>query len=215
MPTKEIDEFRVKLREQSVLFDPVTSQQPQNERELSASLAVAHVSARLDWSRVALWAPDDRLPLKRSPNQRTMADLIDLTDSVFCEYPLFANDSDESGNTWGGMSADLLFIRRTNRSSPAIERITQVEAKIDSEFTYSNDPHVGQISRYLKYLSKYCPPESGEISANLVLVCPDWNHNWYAEKLRRFKDAFEKENQNPNVGIYIALWNREDGGVFP
>ena len=72
------------------------------------------------------------------------------------------------------MTPDLAFTDRE------VSRLVIVEAKIDSHFTFSDEPPDGQVSRYLEYLAA-CRIEE----KCLVVLCPEFNTSWYAERMKR------------------------------
>ncbi len=73
-------------------------------------------------------------------------------------------------------------------------------AKIDSHFTFSDDPPDGQVSRYLEFLAN-----SNASQKALIVICPHFNTDWYLERMRSAVD-----DSKTSIPTYIIEWD----GVF-
>lgn len=85
---------------------------------------------------------------------------------------------------------DLLFTDQEK------SHLVLVEAKVDSNFTFSNNPPDGQISRYLEYLDTF-----KNNAKSLIIITPQFNKDWYYE---RIKNAIE--HSKSATSTYIIEW---------
>lgn len=180
MPRQEVKDFFEQIP--SNFTDPFTNSKPSCERELTAILSVKHQLRQIDWASLDLFNSVNK-------ERISAAHLVDETNLVFTEYPLFTF-TDTAIDRWGQMSSDLLFLRSD------LSKCSFIESKVDSEFTHSNEPPDGQISRYLEYLIASEVKEK-----SFIIICPKFNFEWYRSKLDRASRAISYK-----IPSYVLLW---------
>ena len=179
MPREEVGRFFERAARIALARDPLTNLPPRREVELSAVFVYRQSRREIDWSRVTPRFVEPSAP------RSTLNRALSQPGLVVAEYPLFAA-SGEDTNRWGEMRADAMYMSNDLRHK------VMFEAKVDSYFTYGEWPPDAQLSRQLEYLQKL----SGE-SKGLVLLSPQFNADWYWQRLSR---------------SWIALGNRD--GMF-
>jgi hypothetical protein len=92
------------------------------------------------------------------------------------------------------MRADAIFVSDDWRHT------VMIEAKVDSRFTYGDHPPDAQLSRQLEYLSAL----NGD-SKTLLLLCPEFNLDWYKTRLSRAWDALANK-----AGVFACVATWED-----
>jgi len=167
--------------------DPITDYPPSGEVEMSGLLGLFHQLNGVDWSRVSLLSPDNRL------TGRMANDL--LGNSVMCgEYQLFYNSESEM-NVWGSMPADLICLSQDRQT------VVLIENKIGSGFTGTpNDPLTGQLARQADFLLHCQIPR-----AFLVLLSTTelFDKGWYRNQLL---DTLRIGGRSPKVTGYLMRW---------
>jgi len=194
MPRKEIVAFFTALPK--IVSDPITGIRPSREVELSAILATFQQHGRIDWLKagIRMWSPTEGDFISDSDTSRPVSAVLSEKGRTLTEYPLFS-ETDKQWKRWGEMSADVLFV--TERP----ERVILFENKLDSKFTYDDNPPDGQLSRQIEYLIDL--PEKVE-KRFLILTFPETNLEWYVKRLR--KAAEETLPSNSNVAVGYAIW---------
>lgn len=182
MPRQEVADWVSRIPDS--FSDPIRGLRAQTERELTGVLAMRHQLGQIDWASVPL------IDVRTNDGGGRADKAIRATDIVLSEYPLFSRAGRETGR-WGGMMPDLLFTDRER------SRLTLVEAKIDSHFTFSDNPPDGQVSRYLEYLVEAAIPVKA-----LIILSPDFNVQWYAQRV----DAAVR-SLKVDIPAYVVDWN--------
>jgi len=167
----------------STFSDPLRNIRPKNERELTGVLAIRHHFGKIDWDKVKLFN------IHTDKNDSWANKEILSSDIVLAEYPLFSSSEIETSR-WGGMMPDLLFTDKEK------SHLALVEAKVDSNFTFSNNPPGGQISRYLEYLETFKKNKK-----SLIVITPRFNKDWY---YTRIKNTIE--HSQSSIPTYIMEW---------
>lgn len=181
MPRQEVADWMSEIPES--FSDPIRDIRAQTERELTAVLAMRHQLGYIDWGAVGL------IDVRTGTRFGSARQEISPSDMVVSEYPLFSTPGKEA-DRWGRMMPDLLF---TDRSRT---HLTLVEAKIDSHFTFSDDPPNGQISRYLEYLENQSFARRA-----LIVVSPYFNVSWYSVRMKAAIDALKSD-----IPAYVIDW---------
>lgn len=181
MPRAEVANWLSEIPES--FSDPIRRIRAQTERELTGVLAMRHQLGLIDWGAVEL------IPVRTDSHIAAASAEIQQADIVLSEYPLFAAPGNET-DRWGRMMPDLLFTDRDRT------HLTLVEAKIDSHFTFSDDPPDGQVSRYLEYLAALSIPRKA-----LIVVSPHFNVSWYSVRIKAALDAL-----GSGLPAYVIDW---------
>jgi hypothetical protein len=183
MPREEVDQFFERLPVHVV--DPLTLLRPRRETELSAAFVVAQSRQAIPWPQVQ---PEYVSGGLQVPDLKVILSQPGLT---LAEYPMHSS-SGNSTTRWGDMRADAIFLPHTLRA------VVMFESKVDSHFTYSDEPPDGQLSRQLEYLASLPLPVRW-----LVVVCPSFNLAWYGPRLTR---AWQASAEGRSVSVCAVTW---------
>jgi hypothetical protein len=183
MPSEWVEEFFRNLP--ASVLDPFTKLPPTQETELSAALIVAQSRQRIAWDRI------EPSFLSQGADVRELRKILGSPGQMFAEYPLHSGSS-AALNRWGNMRADAMVL------SSGLDSVVMFESKVDSHFTYYDEPPDGQLSRQLEYLVSLSIPKRW-----LVLVCPSFNVPWYAPRLER---AWQACAGREGVSACVVTW---------
>ena len=183
MPREDVDQFFDRLPVHVV--DPLTLLRPKRETELSAAFVVAQSRQAIPWPRIQPEYVSGELQV---PDLNLMLSKPGLT---LAEYPM-QSSAGMSASRWGDMRADVVFLPDTSRA------VVMFEAKVDSHFTYSDEPPDGQLSRQLEYLASLPLPVRW-----LVVICPCFNLGWYGPRLTR---AWQASIDGRKVSACVVTW---------
>lgn len=194
MAGKEIDALLEQLaRSQDYrIIDPLTGHSPTCEIELTAAMARKQYSLGIKWSEIDVSYLRKVSDVEGSPLLPEPHLMLELQNAreVHTEYPLCAR-SDDNISIWGGMRADAMVVAADWRA------VFLFEAKLDGYFTYGDKAPGGQLSRQLKYLEDIGRPGA------LILVCPDYNKDWYAKRLNHAFAHSEKV-----IPVALVTWEQ-------
>lgn len=183
MPRAEVAHFFASVAD--VARDPLTGLPPSCEVELSAVFVYQQARGDIDWSRVAPRFVDARIP------NAILTDALRQPGLMLAEYPLFSAPGLQT-DRWGEMRADAMYVSNDRRI------VVMFEAKVDSYFTYGERPPDAQLSRQLEYLASV----DGDMKG-LVLLSPDFNVDWYFERLSR---CWKELRDRDRVFACVAKW---------
>lgn len=183
-----INKHAVKKKLFAAFTDRVTGYSPQKEVELSAILAVLHQRREIRWNQVPLYTPSNEATGHYADS------LLAKGGTISCEYPMISSSQREV-NTWGAMTADLLYV------SNDYQTIVLIENKIGSSFTSGDkDVETGQLARQIEYLN------STKVSSPyLILLSSDdfFLAGWYFSELVA---TLQHKTHCNRVQAYLMKW---------